>query len=397
LLTQHPARQSPKQPGKISLAGVLSRVKVVNHLDQEAIDHLFPLAKKAIGAIADPIEVARVARRNADSIWLFSRTDGDRPEGFQAFLLLNKEGRRQLLDKTLDLAAPPNDCLVGQSERPALIYVWAAYTPGILALGVETMLDHFSSPRYAGVDMVATATGVRGARAIERIGFRKGFTLDGFHRPDLHILARSGGEDGGLPRYDTYRPGASNTGITVARDMSDFLKVAAIRSAVYIGEQSCPFDEEFDGNDFAATHLLAYVESEPVGCMRVRFFSDFAKLERLAVRREYRTSRTSFKLVRAAVDLCRAKGYRTLYGHASVDYLPFWRSFGFDMFESQESFVFSDHRFVELRGQFQPTNDAIALTDGPHRLNRPEGRWNMPGILEKSASRPARANDTRHA
>ena len=91
MLTQHPARQSPKQPGKISLAGVLSRVKVVNHLDQEAIDHLFPLAKKAIGAIADPIEVARVARRNADSIWLFSRTDGDRPEGFQAFLLLNKE------------------------------------------------------------------------------------------------------------------------------------------------------------------------------------------------------------------------------------------------------------------------------------------------------------------
>jgi hypothetical protein len=32
--------------------------------------------------------------------------------------------------------------------------------------------------------------------------------------------------------------------------------------------------------------------------------------------------------------------------------------------------------------------DAIALGTDPYRIIRPEGRWHMPSVLEKSASRP---------
>ena len=44
----------------------------------------------------------------------------------------------------------------------------------------------------------------------------------------------------------------------------------AIRSQVYIGEQKCPYEEEFDGNDFCATHFVAYIDGEPAGTLRVR-------------------------------------------------------------------------------------------------------------------------------
>jgi len=72
-----------------------------------------------------------------------------------------------------------------------------------------------------------------------------------------------------------------------------------------MGEQACPYDEEFDGNDFCAMHLIGSIGDEPAGCMRIRFFADFAKLERLAVRREFRGTPLVFEIARAAKELCR--------------------------------------------------------------------------------------------
>ena len=119
--------------------------------------------------------------------------------------------------------------------------------------------------------------------------------------------------------------------VSVARSFDDLMRVVSIRSAVYIGEQECPYDEEFDGNDTSGTHLIGYVGTEPAGCIRIRYFADFAKIERLAVRKEYRTTRLSFQLVRAAIELCQMKGYRRLYGHAQKRLVNFWSRFGFQL------------------------------------------------------------------
>src|SRR5687767_14924016 len=86
------------------------------------------------------------------------------------------------------------------------------------------------------------------------------------------------------------------TSVRIARSLNDLMTVTAIRSAVYLAEQDCPIEEEFDGNDFVAAHFIGYVGDEPVACLRVRFFGDFAKVERLAVRHQYRRSVVAFKL-----------------------------------------------------------------------------------------------------
>lgn len=96
---------------------------------------------------------------------------------------------------------------------------------------------------------------------------------------------------------------SSDEGLTVAvaRTLDDLMRVVAIRSLVYLGDQACPYDEEYDGNDFAgATHLLLRKHGEPIGVVRLRWFADFAKLERLAIRAEYRGGGGLMMLSKAA-------------------------------------------------------------------------------------------------
>ncbi len=129
---------------------------------------------------------------------------------------------------------------------------------------------------------------------------------------NLHRISSEGIDSGKCS------PGAAaekrSTSIHVARSLSDLMQVVAIRAAVYLSEQTCPYDEEFDGNDFCAMHLIGSIDNEPAACIRIRFFAEFAKMERLAVRHEFRRTSLAFDMVRAAKELCRIKGYTKIYG-----------------------------------------------------------------------------------
>ena len=200
----------------------------------------------------------------------------------------------------------------------------------------------------------------------------------------------------GTPIYASYRRDETepavgrrnNYAIKVAGSMNDMMKVVAIRSAVFMSEQDCPYNEEFDGNDFCATHLIGYVGNEPAACLRVRFFASFAKLERLAVRREYRNTRLSFDIVWAGIELARKKGYTTIYGHAQDRLVKFWRRFGAKPMGGNRKLAFSDYSYTEMLLEVEPHPDPLTLDSDPYELIRQEGEWDIPGVLEESVSRP---------
>jgi hypothetical protein len=50
--------------------------------------------------------------------------------------------------------------------------------------------------------------------------------------------------------------------------------------------------------------------------------------------------------------------------------------------------VFSDHEYIEIVYEASPVPGAVSLQSDPYVLIRPEGRWHVPGILERSAIRP---------
>ncbi|MDE2466012.1 MAG: GNAT family N-acetyltransferase [Alphaproteobacteria bacterium] len=360
------------------------------------IDRVVEKARPTIGTVARNEVVHRVVSQNPDSFWGITRrstynSQDPEAEGLLCFLMLNREGLKRLADGTLNRLDPPASCLVNQTERPAGIYTWAIYAPGTLAAAIPTIVERITGGRYEDADLYAYPATDAGRRLTESLGFQRGTIIDGVLAPTLYRFHRAK-NSGPMPIYDDHRPGRrpGELSVSIARNFNDLMQVCAIRGATYIAEQDCPLEEEFDGNDLTATHLVGYVGDEPAGCLRIRYFADFAKLERLAVRHEYRNTKLAFRLARAGSELCRMKGYRRLYGHARKELVRFWNVCGFKPLEGRPMFVFSDESYVELVKDLPPANDAIKIGDDPYVLIRPEGRWHMPGILERSVGRGAR-------
>src|SRR5260370_9868379 len=173
------------------------------------------------------------------------------------------------------------------------------HAKGRIAAAITVVLQNFSTPLYRGVNIYSRPVTKEGLRVLEPLGFSAGARYDGLVAPHLQMFDRT--DDVPAVKAVPQDP----VTVDVVRSMDQMARVIAIRGAIYMGEQHCPFEEEFDGNDFSATHLICHKDGEPVGCMRIRYFADFAKLERLAVRSEARGPGLAGVLLYAAIELCR--------------------------------------------------------------------------------------------
>jgi predicted GNAT family N-acyltransferase len=176
---------------------------------------------------------------------------------------------------------------------------------------------------------------------------------------------------------------------SVVRRQDDLAKVRAVRAAVFMAEQSCPYSEEFDDNDFVGMHLLGTISGEPAATLRIRFFAEFAKLERWAVLPRFRGTFIGRNIVEHALRICQRKGYRRVYTHAQIRYVEKWKRFGLRPMLKNAPLIFSDHEYVEMEGELAATNNSLNLQSDPYVLIRPEGYWDCPGVLDRSASRKA--------
>lgn len=363
----------------------MARRAVIFNVDAESIAALIDAARVDIPGLTANRLFQTVANHNPDTFWAIARRDrfdinAPRGEGFLTVLPLTHEGTRRLIDGRLDTKNPELCYIARQSERPAGIYVWGIHAKGVLAAGIPLVLEKFSAPLYRGVNIYSRPVTKGGLRVLEPLGFQPGAHYDGLFTSKLQMFDRSGD----MPQVEVEPH--DQIKVEVVRSMDEMARVIAIRGAIYMGEQRCPFEEEFDGNDFSATHLICHKNGEPVGCMRIRYFAEFAKLERLAVRHEGRGGGLAGRILDAAIDLCRKKGYRVLYAHSQKRFLKVWESRGFRLMDGRE-LVFSDFDYVEVKLETEKHPQSITLQDDPYRIIRPEGQWDRPGILERSATR----------
>ena len=177
--------------------------------------------------------------------------------------------------------------------------------------------------------------------------------------------------------------------VEMVRDLNDFMKVVAIRSAVFLAEQDCPYAEEFDHNDLSACHLIAYLRNEPVATLRIRWFANFAKIERVCVMKHVRGGALVKLMIETAVEMIGRKGYLHVLGYIQKRLVPFWKQLGFLPRDAREAFRFSDYEYVECSRQLEPRADALTIDTDPFQLMRPEGDWDHENVLDRSAKRPA--------
>lgn len=137
-----------------------------------------------------------------------------------------------------------------------------------------------------------------------------------------------GAEVSQLPEVEIAEKKASETIVRVVKTYEERQMTAVIRAAVWIGEEDGNYIDHFDDNDHCASHLIAFVDGEPAGTIRCRWFGEFARLERLTIRKRFRSLKVLRALVTSAIRLCEEKGYEVIIGQARTDVVPFWRRMG---------------------------------------------------------------------
>jgi predicted GNAT family N-acyltransferase len=176
--------------------------------------------------------------------------------------------------------------------------------------------------------------------------------------------------------------------IKLASTSDEMMQCFMLRAAVFMGEQECPYWEEYDGNDYTASHLILYVDGEPAASIRVRWFAGFAKLERAIILKRYRSYGLFLPFVQWAKEFCRKKGYPKAYLHGQKRLWPIFEKDGFRKVDDKV-FHFSDHEYGAFACDLEIGPDAPTVLTDPMVLNRPEDKLDMPGILEESMERGA--------
>ena len=110
--------------------------------------------------------------------------------------------------------------------------------------------------------------------------------------------------------------------------MVDLEAALEIRRQVFVKEQECPEDEEYEFDD-ESIHFLARVNDQPAGTARWRVTEKGVKLERFAVLQEFRKRGVASALLETILDELLLQGPKMIYLHAQVQAMPLYEKFGF--------------------------------------------------------------------
>lgn len=336
-------------------------------------------ALDAVAVAAEHMELASAAvvrtmhSRNSQIFRLIGT--GESADSLVAYLPLNYTGVDKLINGGFQGRSPSPEWIATPDEQPAAIYIWLIWAPGRLARAVPSMLTLVDELSAQGCPIFSRAINWHAERLNQSIGFEP--ALRSYPTaPDWLLVLHP-------------KPLAPKLSVEIVRSFDDMAQIYAVRSATYMAEQFCLYSEEFDGNDFCATQFIGRVDGDAAGCIRLRYFHDFVKVERLAVRREYRRSKLAYRLVRTALNHAKDKGFSQFYGHSRADLLRFWQVFGFKPMADRPEFRFADVDYREIMLSLDAEKPLIGLGSNPLHTIRPEGDWEKPGPLELSNLRPA--------
>jgi hypothetical protein len=168
----------------------------------------------------------------------------------------------------------------------------------------------------------------------------------------------------------------------IVTKMDQLMHVFAVRAICFMEDEGLPVDHAFDDNDLQATHIIAYAGDEPVGALRVRWFSNFAKIERSTFRRSHRDPRNLKKAAAFVFEHIARKGYSRVITHASEQYAKVWRRIlGFQVAEKAFT-TYHDELYIELVKDLDVPMNAISLESEIAVLFRAEGAWDQPAKYE---------------
>lgn len=112
---------------------------------------------------------------------------------------------------------------------------------------------------------------------------------------------------------------------------AEFPDAQTIRKLVFQEEQGVDAALEFDGQDETSDHIVAYLDSQPVGTARIRYLDDkTAKIERLAVLPIARGKGIGKQMMEVGLDIAAKKNIQEVVIHAQQYIMGLHQKLGFE-------------------------------------------------------------------
>ncbi len=115
----------------------------------------------------------------------------------------------------------------------------------------------------------------------------------------------------------------------IVNNFDDLIKVFIIRGIVFLEEQNVPYEIEMDEFEYNSIHFLVEIDDEPIGAGRLRFIGEYAKLERIAIRKSWRGKGYGHQLVEIMLTEARKKGFSKFKMHAQAYLKNYYEQHGF--------------------------------------------------------------------
>jgi len=117
--------------------------------------------------------------------------------------------------------------------------------------------------------------------------------------------------------------------IRLIKTEEELKAVFQIREKVFIQGQGVPRTIEMDGHDEYAEHVIVLCDGEPIGCARIRYPENKAKLERIAILEEHRGKHYGRKLVEFLISHCARQKAQEIYMNSQYHVKDYYKKFGF--------------------------------------------------------------------
>ncbi len=128
---------------------------------------------------------------------------------------------------------------------------------------------------------------------------------------------------------------------------ADLELLRAVREPVFVVEQNCPLDEEWDALDPLSRHILALDDKGlPIGTGRL---TPEHKIGRMAVLERARGLGAGAAILDQLISIGRELGYPSLSMHAQTHAIPFYARFGFQSEGPEFDEAGIPHRVMRLR------------------------------------------------
>ena len=144
----------------------------------------------------------------------------------------------------------------------------------------------------------------------------------------------------------------------VASNAEELNKTYVVRTLVFCGEQKIRYALEYDNYDTFAVHILGMTkDGEPVASGRIRAGEDHLKLERIAVREDFRSQGIGGQLLDFMIKQGQAITSKKLRLHAQIPTVPFYQTRGFA--ETGEPFTEADIEHIAMELELPEEDSSV--------------------------------------